>query len=94
MTLTLAEIQEEVAVMARNHGVPSQEKLDRFLPRLERMRNFYEEKANSPDCPVKQANMFTGFANALAYSIAIIHKHRKLTTKLAGIVADDDTIEA
>lgn len=77
----MTQLQAEIQALAKSHPVPSEDKLQKRLLRLERMLRFYEEKA--PEAPEKQGLMFSGFVSALLYAVTMIKMYRKLTKKLA-----------
>lgn len=72
---------KEIKILAKNHPIPSEIKLERRMKRIERMTAFYQEKA--PEAPEKQSQMFTGFVSALLYAGTMIRMYRKLTKRLA-----------
>jgi hypothetical protein len=72
--------QAKILELIKSHPVPSQDKLDRRVKRIERMKAFYEDK--QADAPEKQALMFKGFVSALVYAMAMIKMHRKLCIAL------------
>lgn len=78
--MTQQHLEQEIRELARAHPVPSQEKLDRRMQRMERMKAFYEDK--QPDAPEKQALMFKGFVSALVYAMAMIKMQRKLCIRI------------
>jgi hypothetical protein len=81
----------ELKAIVRSHPIPSEEKMDRRLARLERILNFYADKA--PDAPENQGKMFNGFVSALAYAMAMIKAYRKLTILLAELAEEGNTDE-
>lgn len=83
-------LEQELITLAKSHPVPSPDKLERRMKRIDRMTAFYEEKI--PEAPEKQSLMFTGFVSALLYAGTMIKMYRKLTTKLAELAdeADDE----
>lgn len=78
--------QEKIVALARSHPIPSEDKLERRMRRLERMTKFYEEKA--PEAPEKQGLMFNGFVSALLYAATMIKMYRKLTKRLAELAEE------
>lgn len=88
MTQTQAELSEAVKALAKSHPVPSQDKLERRMARMDRMLRFYEEKA--PDAPEKQGLMFKGFVSALLYAMTMIKMYRKLTHRIAEMAEELD----
>lgn len=56
------------------------------IAQLERMRNFYVDKAAI--APEKQAHMFIGFASALDYAVNTIQQYDQLVSGLKDIVKD------
>lgn len=84
----MTELKNKVQDLSKSHPIPGDEKLERRLLRLERMRDFYEAKI--PDAPVKQGMLFSGFVTALVYAITTIRMYRKLTTKLKELAEDDE----
>ncbi len=85
--------QAKILELCRSNPIPSQEKLDRRIKRIERMKAFYEDK--QVDAPEKQALMFKGFVSALVYSMAMIKMHRKLCIELNALAEslDNDIVE-
>lgn len=77
----------EIKKIAKEHPIPESHKLDRQVSRLDRMANFYTEKAEV--APEKQSMMFGGFVNALVYSITIVRKYANLTKKLAKLAEEE-----
>lgn len=80
MTQRQAEIAEQLAKLAETYPQPSEDKLERRLQRIDRMANFYSDKA--PLAPERQAQMFEGFVSALLYAQVTIKMYRKLTRLL------------
>lgn len=80
------DYKEEIKALARSHPIPSEDKLTRRMKRLDRMTEFYREKA--PEAPEKQSLMFTGFVSALVYAATMIKMYRKLTKKLAELAEE------
>jgi ribosomal protein L20 len=84
----MTELKNKLQKLSKSHPIPGDEKLERRLLRLERMRDFYIDKI--PEAPVKQGMLFSGFVTALVYAITTIRMYRKLTTKLKELAEDDD----
>ncbi len=82
------DLAEKVINLSKAHPVLQEAKLERRLPRLERMSNFYKEK--TPDAPGGQKTMFIGFVSALIYSMNIIKQYQRLTRKLARLAEEAD----
>lgn len=80
------DYKDEIKQLAKTHPIPSEDKLQRRMKRLDRMTAFYEEKI--PEAPEKQSLMFTGFVSALLYAATMIKMYRKLTIKLAQLAED------
>lgn len=81
--------RDEIKELAKAHPIPSEDKLERRMKRIDRMTAFYQEKA--PEAPEKQSLMFSGFVSALLYAATMIKMYRKLTKKLADLAeAEDD----
>lgn len=78
--------KEEIKALAKSHPVPSEEKLERRMRRIDRMTKFYAEKA--PEAPEKQGLMFAGFVSALVYAATMIKMYRKLTRKIAELAEE------
>lgn len=79
---------ELLKILARSHPMPSEQKLDKKVKRIEKMAVFYEAKI--PEAPEKQAMMFAGFVSALFYAKTMINQYRKLTQKIAEAADDDE----
>jgi hypothetical protein len=84
------DYKDEIKQLAKSHPIPSEDKLERRMKRIDRMTAFYEEKI--PEAPEKQSLMFTGFVSSLIYAATMIKMYRKLTIKLAQLAeeAGDD----
>lgn len=82
----MGNLQDEIIALSRSHPIPSEEKLERRMKRIERMTAFYQEKA--PEAPSKQSLMFTGFISALLYAGTTIKMYRKLTKKLSELAEE------
>lgn len=80
-------IQDQVKALAQAHPVLSNDKLERRLARIERMTNFYRDKALI--APESQGAMFLGFVSALLYATTIIKMYRKLTCKIAELAEEE-----
>lgn len=82
----MTQPQAELEKLAKSHPVPSDDKLNKRIDKLERMRHFYEQKL--PDAPEKQSLMFKSFIASLIYAITIIKMYRKLTRRLAELTEE------
>lgn len=80
------DYKDQMKQLAKSHPVPSEEKLQRRMKRIDRMTTFYEEKI--PEAPEKQATMFTGFVSSLIYAATMIKMYRKLTIKIAQLAEE------
>lgn len=80
-------LANELKQLAKSHPMLSDDKLKRRMARLERMQQFYQEKA--PDAPEKQSLMFMSFVSSLLYAMTIIKMYRKLTCRLAELVEEE-----
>jgi hypothetical protein len=80
------DYKDEIKALARSHPIPSEDKLERRMKRIDRMTAFYSEKI--PEAPEKQSLMFTGFVSALLYAATMIKMYRKLTIKLAQLAEE------
>lgn len=58
-----------------------------YLPRIERMRKFYADKA--PEAPERQAAMFKGFVEALNYATITIKMYSELAQALAELAGEE-----
>ena len=88
MTQDQAKLQAEINELANSFVIPPQEKVDKYMPKLEALITYYEEKV--PDVPEKLGWTFTGYTYALRYAIDIMKMHKKLTKKLAELADDGD----
>lgn len=80
------DLQQEINELAKSHPIPSEAKLERRMKRIDRMTEFYKEKA--PEAPEKQSLMFQGFVSALIYAATMIKMYRKLTKKLQELATE------
>ena len=80
---------DELVALTKSHPIPSEDKLERRMKRLQRMEHFYTEKI--VEAPEKQALMFGGFVSALMYAMTIIKMYRKLTKQLAELAEEADS---
>lgn len=71
---------DELKKLSDKYPVPTQTKFERYMPRMERMLDFYGEKVEV--APDRQANLFKGFINAINYFITTAKMYRKLTREL------------
>lgn len=72
--------------LAARYPRPSPPRFDRYMPRLKRLKNFYEDKA--PDAPIAQGRMFIGFVNALVYAAETMYKYKRLTEEIAELTKE------
>jgi len=78
--------------LSDKYPVPTQQKFERYMPRMERLIKFYTEKAEI--APERQANLFKGFIHALNYFVTIAKMYRKLTRELKSKAEEDDETKA
>lgn len=71
---------DEIKRLAEKYPVPTPNKFERYMPRMERLVHFYEEKKEI--APERQSNLFKGFIHALNYFITTAKMYRKLTREL------------
>lgn len=88
--MTDPEIKDNLAHLNKSNPVLAQRKWDYHLGNLERMRSFYQLRAEST--PLQKAIMFKHFVSTIVYSITIIKIYRKLTIRLSELAkeANDD----
>lgn len=73
-------MSEEIKRLAEKYPEPHPTKFERYLPRMERLVHFYDEKKDI--APERQGNLFKGFIHALNYFITTGKMYRKLTREL------------
>lgn len=73
-------MDDEIKKLSDKYPVPTQQKFERYMPRMERLVKFYTEKTEI--APERQANLFKGFIHALNYFITTAKMYRKLTREL------------
>lgn len=78
---------EEIKRLAKSHPGLGEEKLEKQLHRLERMKNFYKDKAI--DAPEKQGFMFQGFVTALEYAETSLRMYHALAKELNKITEEE-----
>lgn len=83
-TMTQTPLDE----LTKEYPPPQSDKADRRLHRLERMTNFYIDKAEV--APEKQATMFQGFVSALRYAMTTMKMYRKLTRRIKELAEEED----
>lgn len=88
MTRTPRDLEQEVKRLSNMYLEPEEWELDRYMPRIERLVRFYESKV--PLAPEKQGWMFTGFVNALKYTLGVVNSYRRLTIELKEISKELD----
>lgn len=81
-------MNKKLQKLSEQHPPPSQARIERYMPRLNKLRLFYEEKA--PDAPKMQGYMFIGFVNAIVYAADIIEKYTILTKRLARLAKEEE----
>lgn len=73
-------MDDEIKRLSDKYPEPTPVKFERYMPRMERLVHFYEEKKDI--APERQANLFKGFIHALNYFITTAKMYRKLTREL------------
>lgn len=81
-------IQHHLKRLANKYPVPAELKMQRRMPRLERMRDFY--KAKAPDAPGNQRLLFLSFVSAIEYAATIIKQYRNLTQEIKALAEKED----
>lgn len=76
MTLQHPKLQ----TLLKQHPPLDEVHFEKYIDRLNRMRQFYDDKA--PDAPLAQGYLFMGFVISLAYAIETITEHRELLLEL------------
>lgn len=82
------DYRDKLLALAKSHPVPSDDKLERRMKRIDRMTAFYRDKA--PEAPEKQSQMFVGFVSALVYTRSLVKMYRSLTEELADLAETID----
>lgn len=85
------DLKAKVVALAKSHPIPSDDKLERRMKRIDRMTSFYQDKA--PEAPEKQSLMFVGFVSALIYTRSLVKMYRSLTEELAELAQGVDNNE-
>lgn len=78
--MTQPQVEERLKALATIYVEPEDLELNRYLPRLDKMVNFYTDKI--PQAPQAQGLMFRGFTNALLYAYGVIKSYKHLTHEL------------
>lgn len=79
---------DEIKRLADKYPEPTPSKFERYLPRMERLVHFYDEKKDI--APERQGNLFKGFIHALNYFITTAKMYRKLTRELKNKAEEAD----
>lgn len=78
MILILAELQK----LSRQYPPVKGYQVDKHMHRIEKMADFYNNKAKGGEAPVNQQLMFAGFISALNYSHELVRAYADLAIKL------------
>lgn len=79
---------DEIKRLADKYPEPTPSKFERYMPRMERLVHFYDEKKDI--APERQGNLFKGFIHALNYFITTAKMYRKLTRELKNKAEEAD----
>lgn len=82
----MTQVQAKIEALSKSNPVPSNARIERYAPRLEKLIRFYEEKA--PIAPFPQDFMFTGFIHALKYALSTMIRYRQLAQEIQSLAEE------
>jgi hypothetical protein len=79
---------KSIKQLSKEHPPLRPERYTRYMPRISRLKGFYEDKA--PDAPLAQGYMFMGFVSALMFVAEAMEKYNELCQELKDMSREID----